>query len=390
MLQVTTVVIGAGHCGLAVSRHLADRGIDHVVLERGEVASSWRCQRWDSLRLLTPNWLSRLPGYAYRGDDPDGYMSAPQVVAFIEGYAKEIAAPVRANTTVTAVRRVDGGYVVETDQETWHARTRRRRRGCGDRRHRARRPPRGAGRDRAPRARRVGAGSARLPQPERPARRRGAGGRAVRQRDPDRPGGARLRAAGDARRRRARADAAHLPGPRRAVVDGRDRPVRRQVRRDPRPAPRPGAALDAAHRLPRARHARPQHAHPRRGPARGTAGGRAGRGGAAVGLAAQRLHARRPQAQAAAQGLRRVGGDGRGRADGGAARRRAGGADRRPHRPPARSSTCAAARSVRSSGPPASAPTSASSPAWATCRCSTARVGSATTAASSPRAPAST
>ena len=123
MLEVTTVVIGAGHSGLAVSRHLAERGVDHVVLERGEVASTWRFQRWDSLRLLTPNWLSRLPGYAYRGDDPDGYMSAPQVAAFIEAYAKETAAPVRANATVTAVRRVDDGYLVETDQETWRART---------------------------------------------------------------------------------------------------------------------------------------------------------------------------------------------------------------------------------------------------------------------------
>ena len=123
MLRVTTVVIGAGHCGLAVSRHLAGRGIDHVVLERAEVASSWRTQRWDSLRLLTPNWLTRLPGHSYRGDDPDGYMSAPQVATFIENYAKEIAAPIRANTTVTAVRRTDDGYVVETDQETWHART---------------------------------------------------------------------------------------------------------------------------------------------------------------------------------------------------------------------------------------------------------------------------
>lgn len=123
MLQVTTVVIGAGHSGLAVSRQLAERGIDHVVLERNEVANSWRAQRWDSLRLLTPNWLNRLPGYDYRGDDPDGYMSAQQVVAFVEDYAKEIAAPVRANTTVTAVRRTDDGYVVETDQETWSART---------------------------------------------------------------------------------------------------------------------------------------------------------------------------------------------------------------------------------------------------------------------------
>ena len=123
MLTVTTVVIGAGHSGLAVSRHLAELGVDHVVLERGEVANSWRTQRWDSLRLLTPNWLSRLPGYAYGGDDPDGYMSAPEVTAFIEKYAKQLAAPVRANTTVTAVRPSEGGYVVETDQETWQART---------------------------------------------------------------------------------------------------------------------------------------------------------------------------------------------------------------------------------------------------------------------------
>ena len=123
MLTVTTVVIGAGHSGLAVSRHLAELGVDHVVLERGEVANSWRTQPWDSLRLLTPNWLSRLPGYAYGGDDPDGYMSAPEVTAFIEKYAKQLAAPVRANTTVTAVRPSEGGYVVETDQETWRART---------------------------------------------------------------------------------------------------------------------------------------------------------------------------------------------------------------------------------------------------------------------------
>jgi putative flavoprotein involved in K+ transport len=123
VLTVTTVVIGAGHSGLAVSRHLAELGVDHVVLERGEVANSWRTQRWDSLRLLTPNWLSRLPGYAYAGDDPDGYMTAPEVTAFIEKYAKQLAAPVRANTTVTAVRPSEGGYVVETDQETWQART---------------------------------------------------------------------------------------------------------------------------------------------------------------------------------------------------------------------------------------------------------------------------
>ena len=55
-----------------MSRCLSDRSIDHVVLERGEIAHSWRTERWDSLRLLTPNWQSRLPGYGYSGDDPDG------------------------------------------------------------------------------------------------------------------------------------------------------------------------------------------------------------------------------------------------------------------------------------------------------------------------------
>jgi putative flavoprotein involved in K+ transport len=60
-------VIGAGHAGLAASRVLAERSIDHVVLERGDVANSWRRERWDSLRLLTPNWQSRLPGHAYDG-----------------------------------------------------------------------------------------------------------------------------------------------------------------------------------------------------------------------------------------------------------------------------------------------------------------------------------
>jgi putative flavoprotein involved in K+ transport len=123
MLNTTTVVIGAGHCGLAMSRHLSERSIDHVVLERGEVAHSWRTQRWDSLRLLTPNWMTRLPGYSYAGDDPDGYLAAAEVVQLIEGYAKDTAAPVWTNTTVTAVRHNGSGYVVETDQESWRARS---------------------------------------------------------------------------------------------------------------------------------------------------------------------------------------------------------------------------------------------------------------------------
>ena len=89
-MRTTTVVIGAGQSGLAMSRCLSERSIDHVVLERNEVANSWRHERWDSLRLLTPNWQCRLPGHAYSGDDPDGFMSASEVVDFITEYAKLI------------------------------------------------------------------------------------------------------------------------------------------------------------------------------------------------------------------------------------------------------------------------------------------------------------
>ena len=106
-----------------MSRCLAERSIDHVVLERGEVANSWKTERWDSLRLLTPNWQSRLPGFGYQGEDPDGYRTMPEVIAFIERYAQVISAPVRTNTAVTALRATDSGYLVTTDRDDWQCRT---------------------------------------------------------------------------------------------------------------------------------------------------------------------------------------------------------------------------------------------------------------------------
>lgn len=117
------MIIGAGHAGLAMSRCLTERGIDHIELERGEVANSWRTERWDSLRLLTPNWCSRLPGYAYSGDDPDGYMDMGQVVAFIDAYARAISAPVETGTIVTSVRAAEDGYRVATDRGIWRCRS---------------------------------------------------------------------------------------------------------------------------------------------------------------------------------------------------------------------------------------------------------------------------
>jgi putative flavoprotein involved in K+ transport len=114
-MRTDTIIIGGGQAGLAMSRCLLDRGIDHVVLERGRVAERWRSERWDSLRLLTPRWQSRLPGWRYRGVDPHGYMSMPELIEYLEGYAGSFAAPVQTGTTVRAVAPDPGGYCVSTD-----------------------------------------------------------------------------------------------------------------------------------------------------------------------------------------------------------------------------------------------------------------------------------
>ncbi len=86
-----------------------------MVLERDEIASSWRRERWDSLRLLTPNSQSRLPGYHYEGDDPDGFMTMAETVDFIAGFANATSAPVRTQTEVQSVKQTDAGYRVLTN-----------------------------------------------------------------------------------------------------------------------------------------------------------------------------------------------------------------------------------------------------------------------------------
>jgi putative flavoprotein involved in K+ transport len=117
MIHTTAVVLGAGHAGLAMSRRLTERSIDHVVLERGEVANSWRTQRWPSLRLLTPNWQTRLPGHDYAGDDPDGFMPAADVVATLTRYARLVEAPVRSAMTVHTLRAVPQGFEIQANDD---------------------------------------------------------------------------------------------------------------------------------------------------------------------------------------------------------------------------------------------------------------------------------
>jgi len=118
-MYVPVVIVGAGQAGLAMSHHLIAAGIDHIILERGEVANSWRTERWDSLRLLTPNWMTRLPGDGFDSDDPDGYMTGAQVVAFLDRYRQRFCAPVRTRSTVRSMRRSGRGFTVATDDQQW-------------------------------------------------------------------------------------------------------------------------------------------------------------------------------------------------------------------------------------------------------------------------------
>ncbi len=120
LIHVDTVVVGAGHAGLAMSRVLTQAGRDHVVLDRGRIGERWRTERWDSLHLLTPNWMTRLPGWPYAGPDPDGFLSVSALVRTLERYATSFAAPVMSGTNVLDVRRAGlEAYDVATDRGTF-------------------------------------------------------------------------------------------------------------------------------------------------------------------------------------------------------------------------------------------------------------------------------
>ncbi|MEP5760290.1 MAG: NAD(P)/FAD-dependent oxidoreductase [Litoreibacter sp.] len=120
--RIDTIVIGAGQAGLAASACLSDAGIDHIVLERGAIGERWRNERWASLKLLTPNWMTRLPGHAYDGSDPNGYMHKDEVTSFLTHYAQRIDAPVRAHASVQSVTRDGAGFRIESNAGTFLAR----------------------------------------------------------------------------------------------------------------------------------------------------------------------------------------------------------------------------------------------------------------------------
>jgi len=119
--RVDTLVIGGGQAGLAASHFLTWHGREHVVLERGHVANTWRTERWDGFFLNTPNLAQLLPGAEYDGDDPDGFAPLAEVIEYFEAYARSFGAPVREQTAVTALRRAGDRYVAESEDLRFEA-----------------------------------------------------------------------------------------------------------------------------------------------------------------------------------------------------------------------------------------------------------------------------
>ena len=116
-----TIVIGAGQAGLATSYWLTQRGIAHLILERGRVADAWRHARWDSFCLVTPNWTITLPGAAYSGTEPGGFMPRDAYVTHLEDWARRFAAPVREGVAVHRLSGRPGAFRLETSQGSFEA-----------------------------------------------------------------------------------------------------------------------------------------------------------------------------------------------------------------------------------------------------------------------------
>ncbi len=108
------VVVGGGQAGLSISYLLQQRGVDHLVLEKHRMGHAWRSERWDSFCLVTPNWQCRLPGHAYTGDSPTGFMGREEIVEYLERYRASFDPPLLEGVEVSRLRRATAGFVVET------------------------------------------------------------------------------------------------------------------------------------------------------------------------------------------------------------------------------------------------------------------------------------
>jgi putative flavoprotein involved in K+ transport len=118
----SVAIVGGGQAGLSLSHYLKQRGVDHIVFEKHTPMHTWRSQRWDNFCLVTPNWQCRLPGWDYAGDDPHGFMKKDQILAWLDGFARHVDAPLRCGVTVQrATPRVQGGFDILTSDGAFSA-----------------------------------------------------------------------------------------------------------------------------------------------------------------------------------------------------------------------------------------------------------------------------
>ena len=116
--RTDTLVVGAGQAGVAMSEHLSNNGVPHLVLERDRIAERWRSERWDSLVANGPAWHDRFPGMEFSDIDPDAFAAKESVADYFVAYAEMIAAPIRCGVEVKEVQRNVGrpGFRVETSE----------------------------------------------------------------------------------------------------------------------------------------------------------------------------------------------------------------------------------------------------------------------------------
>jgi len=116
--KVDTLVVGAGQAGIALSEHLGNNGVPHLVLEKNRVAEAWRSGRWDSLVANGPAWHDRFPNLEFTDSDPDAFAPKERIADYLVDYAKMVEAPIRTGIEVLkAERNVGGaGFTVETSQ----------------------------------------------------------------------------------------------------------------------------------------------------------------------------------------------------------------------------------------------------------------------------------
>ncbi len=111
----SVAVVGGGQAGLSMSYCLQERGLDHIVFEKNQIGHAWQAKRWDSFCLVTPNWQCKLPGFAYPGPDPDGFMQKDEIVQYIQAYANSFNPPVKEGVAVSRVRPSIQGFELSTD-----------------------------------------------------------------------------------------------------------------------------------------------------------------------------------------------------------------------------------------------------------------------------------